>query len=347
MWWWILTVLAVASDEVGRRYSVLPLPTIDYTPETGLAGGVVVLATGHPFTDARQSVLELEGTLTTQRQRIFTTDLQLFLPSDRLLLSLSAAVMRFPEDFWGIGPDTAESDRERYTADRVELRLEPLWGLPRALFIGPSLQTQRVYNLSPSPGGLLDGGSIPGSDGGRSVGLGYAAVKEGRAHPVTPAAGEHYAAVRQQWYRPALGSDHRFSRLSMDGRAYLAAGPGVLALHGLALFHGGSPPFRMLALLGGDQITRGYYTGRYRDQHMLAAQVAYRQPLLWRLGVVAFLGAGAVTDQLSSLSLPAIKPTIGGGLRLRLDEEQGTNLRIDLAFGQDSSGMYFSFGEAF
>ena len=102
MWWWILALTAVASDEVERRYSVLPLPTIDYTPETGLAGGVVVLATGHPFTDARQSVLELEGTLTTQRQRILTTDLQLFFPSDRLLLSLSAAVMRFPEDFCGL-----------------------------------------------------------------------------------------------------------------------------------------------------------------------------------------------------------------------------------------------------
>lgn len=339
--------MAVASDEVQRRYSVLPLPTIDYTPETGLAGGVVVLATGHPFAEARQSVLELEGTLTTQRQRILTTDLQLFFPSDRLLLSLSAAVMRFPEDFWGIGPDTPESAREHYTADRVELRLEPLWGLPRALFIGPSLQIQRVYNLTPSPGGLLDGDSIPGSDGGRSVGLGYATVWEGRAQPVTPAAGEHYAALRQQWYRPALGSDHRFSRLSVDGRAYLSAGPGLIALQGIGLFHGGSPPFRMLALLGGDQINRGYYTGRYRDQHLLAAQVAYRQALFWRLGAVAFLGAGAVTDQLATLSLPAVKPSAGGGLRLRLDEEQGTNLRIDLAFGQQSSGLYFSFGEAF
>ncbi|MFT4976970.1 MAG: hypothetical protein ACI8S6_002875, partial [Myxococcota bacterium] len=261
VWFWALTAAAAMA---GERYTVLPLPTIDYTPETGLAGGIVVLATGHPFEEGRQSALEIEGTVTTRRQRVLTTDLQLFLPRDVGLLSISADIMRFPEDFWGVGPDTTEAARERYTADRIELLLEPMWRPWRSVFIGPSAQAQWVYSLEAEPGGLLDSGTVAGADGGRSVGLGGVVLWEGRQRPITPAAGERYLALRQQWYRPGLGSEHRFSRMLLDGRAYLTAGQSIVALQGLALLHGGSPPLRMMALAGGDQIMRGYYTGRYR-----------------------------------------------------------------------------------
>jgi len=343
LWLWLWSALAVADDT--RRYTILPLPTLDYAPETGLSGGGVVLVTGRPFDDARQSALEVEGTLTTQGQRILTTDLQLFLPDNRALLSAALDVMRFPENFWGTGSDAPASAVERYTADRVELALEPLYRPWASLFVGPSLRAQWVYNLTPEAGGLLDSGAVAGAAGGRSVGLGYAVVWEGRQRPVTPAAREQYLAVRQQWFRPGLGSDHRFHRVAVDGRLYLPAGPGLLALQAYAQLHGGAPPFRMLALLGGDTIMRGYYTGRYRDQHLVAAQAELRMPLFWRLGAVAFAGAGDVYAPGALLS--SLKPTAGGGLRLLLDEGEGTNLRIDAAGGQDAFGVYFSFGEAF
>lgn len=350
LWMLLGAALSVAAEEdegAARRYAVLPLPTLDYGPETGFGAGAVVLVTGRPFPDTRQSTLEVEGGLTTERQRILELDMQLFLPEDRALLTLSAEVLRYPEDFWGVGPDTPAAAEERYTADRIELQVEPLVRPVGDLFVGPSAQAQWVYGLEAAPGGLLASGEVPGSDGGRSVGLGYVALWEGRQRPVTPAPGERYLGLRQQWYRPALGSDHRFSRLSLDGRAYLPAGPGLVALQGLALLHGGAPPFRMMALLGGDQIMRGYYLGRYRDKHLLAAQAELRMPVWWRIGAVAFVSIGDVTDQLSALTVAALKPAAGGGLRIRLDDDEGTNLRLDAAAGRDAFGFYFSFGEAF
>ena len=344
---WLLAMLAVAtaSEEDDRRVSILPLPTINFAPETGLAIGAVALLSSRPFAGSRPTTLGLEGTLTTNRQRILQTELLLFGPEDRWFLASNAGVMRYPEDFWGIGPQTPDAAMERYDASRVEVDLSALRQVVAALYIGPSWRLQSVYNITPAADGLLASGTITGAEGGVSSGLGGAAVWEQRQRPLTPAAGERYASVRQLWFRPAIGSDFRFSRLELDGRAYLGVGRAVVAVQGLAQLHSGAPPFRMMALLGGDMITRGYYLGRYRDQHLLAAQAELRSPLFWRLGGVVFAGAGAVSEQLRTIT--TLQPTIGGGLRLRVDDEEGTNLRADVAVGRGSVGVYFSFGEAF
>lgn len=334
-------------EEPPRRFTILPLPTLDYGPETGFAGGAVVLVTARPFEGARQASLEVEGTLTARRQRLLETDLLLFTPGDRWRIASAVDLLRFPEDLWGVGPDTPASAAERYDAGRVEVDLETLYNAWSALYLGPSWRLQSVYDLTAEPGGLLDSGAVTGAEGGLSSGLGWAAVWETRARPVTPAAGERYLALRQRWFTPALGSDFRFSSHELDGRAYLGLGPTLLALQGLVQLSAGDPPFRMMALLGGDSITRGYYLGRYRDRHLVAAQAELRAPLFWRLGAVAFLGAGDVAPSLGALTLSSLKPTAGGGLRLRLDDEEGTNLRVDVAAGRDALGVYFSFGEAF
>jgi len=328
-------------------FSILPLPTLDYGPETGFAGGAVVLMTARPFEETRPSSLEIEGTLTSNQQRLLELDLLLFTPGDAWLIDSSVDLLRFPEDFWGIGGDTLASAAEGYDASRFEAELDVLYNAYEALYLGPSWRLQSVYNLAPEPGGLLDAGDITGSEGGLSSGLGYAALWETRARPLTPAGGERYLALKQQLFRPALGSDFRFSRAELDGRAYLDVGRALLALQGLARLHTGEPPFRMTSLLGGGDITRGYYLGRYRDRQLLAAQAELRAPLFWRLGAVAFLGVGDVADRLGDLTVAGLKPTAGGGLRVRVDDDEGTNLRIDVAVGRDALGFYFSFGEAF
>ncbi|MEL6343202.1 MAG: BamA/TamA family outer membrane protein [Myxococcota bacterium] len=331
-----------------RRFAILPLPTFDYTPETGFSGGAVVLVTGRPFVDARPASFGIEGALTTEGQRILETDLLLFTPSDRVVIDINVDVLRFPEDFWGVGPDTPASDRERLETDRIEVEADVLAQVWSSLYLGPIGRLQSVYNLTPAPGGILDAGDVVGAGGGLSAGLGAAAVWERRARPLTPAAGEQYVALRSLMFRPGLGSDFTFSRFEADARAYLQIGAQMmLALQGYAQLHTGAPPFRMLSLLGGEELMRGYYRGRYRDQHLVATQAELRAPLFWRLGAVAFVGVGDVAPRLADLSFASIKPTVGGGLRVRVDDTEQTNLRIDLAGGRDAFGVYFSFGEAF
>lgn len=43
----------------------------------------------------------------------------------------------------------------------------------------------------------------------------------------------------------------------------------------------------------------------------------------------------------------SFKPSYGFGFRYLLDRKEGINLRFDFGYGKNSSGFYFTAGEAF
>ena len=92
---------------------------------------------------------------------------------------------------------------------------------------------------------------------------------------------------------------------------------------------------------------RGYYSGRYRDNSYVAFQVEYRQFFWWRFGFVAFAGIGDVAEELTKINLHELKTTLGFGLRFIFNEEEKINLRMDVAFGKGTNGVYFGIEEAF
>jgi hypothetical protein len=343
--------LAVAADEP-RRFTILPLPTLDVTPETGLSVGAVALMNFRPFDSARPSQAEVELAVTLKRQAIVSAETDLFLPDDRVLLRFRGAWLRFPELYWGIGADTPASAEEGYDNRRFDLELDPLYRPVSHLFVGPSAAVYGMWGIVPDgEDALLDDVSTVGADGGWSVGAGGAVLWEGRDNRLNPEPGGSYAWLRALTFRPGLGSDFQFTRLELDTRAYPALGPVHFAVQGLARLHAGAPPFRQLALQGGDPMGRGLYTGRFRDQHLLGGQVEVRQFIAWRFGAVAFGGASAVAPTLSGFGSTLVRPSAGGGIRFRIDDQDDINLRIDVAWAGDGegggTGFYASFGEAF
>lgn len=84
-------------------------------------------------------------------------------------------------------------------------------------------------------------------------------------------------------------------------------------------------PFFDLCLLGLSSDLRGYQIGQYRDNRMLVGQAEYRRELFWRLGAVAFAGAGAVGSSFTSFG--NAEPGGGLGLRFVLAKRNHINLR--------------------
>jgi outer membrane translocation and assembly module TamA len=92
---------------------------------------------------------------------------------------------------------------------------------------------------------------------------------------------------------------------------------------------------------------RGFFEGRYRDENLLVLQAEYRVQLYERWGAAIFLSAGDVSDSLRSFNLGDFRLAGGLGLRYAYNVKERINLRLDVAVTEESSGVYFSVGEAF
>ena len=122
----------------------------------------------------------------------------------------------------------------------------------------------------------------------------------------------------------------------------------VIATRGLLIHTTGDPPFQQLAILGGQQLLRGYYEGRFRDRDLWALQAELRAGHWKRMGLVAFVGAGDVAHRFSELRLDEVQASYGLGLRWQLSASEGMQIRADLGFNDEGgSGFYLAFLEAF
>jgi outer membrane translocation and assembly module TamA len=92
---------------------------------------------------------------------------------------------------------------------------------------------------------------------------------------------------------------------------------------------------------------RGTYTGQFREKALLAFQAEYRIHVWRRIGAAAFAGLGDVAPSLQDIKLNRLKYSLGAGLRFKLDTREGTNLRLDFAWGKHSTGFYMTVQEAF
>jgi hypothetical protein len=124
-------------------------------------------------------------------------------------------------------------------------------------------------------------------------------------------------------------------------------GDHVIAARFYGETQGGLVPYYHLAMLGGDELLRGYYLGRWRDKNLAAIEAEYRFPLIWRFGGVVFGGLGEIARRVTDLGSEPVRWAVGGGLRFSLNSDEHLNLRLDAGFGPGTYGFYFTAKEAF
>jgi outer membrane protein assembly factor BamA len=191
--------------------------------------------------------------------------------------------------------------------------------------------------------------TIPGTMGGTSVGLGGVFAWDTRDHRFYPTAGI-LNEIRAVYYSKAWGSDFDYNKYEVDLRGYYSLESKHEHVLGLQLYGVSSSsgaPFYDVALLGSKTIMRGYYQGRYRDRLYLAGQGEYRTRLFWRIGFVAFIGAGEVIPEVKEFRFKHLLPNYGFGLRYQFDIAEKLDIRFDMGFGKHTSGVYFDVQQAF
>ena len=333
---------------VGRR-RIQPLPALGSAPETGLQFGATVLAVvDRPAMDhARPASLIATAIRSTKGQTRVSLEGEHWTRQNGRRVNALLAWQKFPLPFYGVGDSTAADDKEIFTPKGVEAiagvqqRVRGHWYATGGIrFVDQS--------ITPDSVGVLRERTLTGSDGGRLVELSIGALRDSRDNLFAPQRGT-FAQLTYTHNDDALGSPFQYDRVRIDARHYRTlTGTHVVAAQLLLLGVSGDTPFDQLALVGGGDIMRGYARGRYRDQRFAAAQVEYRSPIVHRLGLVAFAGAGTIGRSWDTLTDARLLPTFGGGVRLQIDPRQRTAVRVDFGRGRDnSSGLYIGFNQAF
>jgi outer membrane protein assembly factor BamA len=326
------------------------LPVIYYTPETKWAfggGGLYYFRVTRDQAVTRPSNISFIAVYTQRKQIDLEMNPDFYLRKG-LHIQTKFQYSDFPDQFYGIGNRTTEDLEEPFTSKFWKLSVEALKKVHGPLNVG----FQYFFDITKLPkvkkDGMLASGGIPGSAGGTVSGLGYFMTYDSRDSIFYPTRGSFHQFSAMAFGK-TLGSDFKFNRLFLELRKYVPFSYAhCLAFQTRFLFQTGDPPFWRMGLLGGSEIMRGYYLGRYRDKNMIALQAEYRWvPVLWRIGLVAFAGFGDVAATLGRFDLGRFKTTYGLGLRFVIDPKQRLHLRVDFGFGKGTSGVYFTAGEAF
>ena len=109
-----------------------------------------------------------------------------------------------------------------------------------------------------------------------------------------------------------MGGKRTYQNLTIGYFYYRSVGAkNVFAIRGSACMVTTAAPFYDLCLLGMSKDLRGYQAGQFRDNRMLVGRAEYRRDLFWRVGAVAFAGAGAVALRGPGLEVRILSRGVG------------------------------------
>ena len=335
-----------AVDSTKKNSGAAYFPIVYYTPETKLAFGGGTLYFSRSIKDERPSAFTATLVYTLNKQIVGEVTTGLFFQQEKYWHTGNFYYQQFPIQYYGIGNSTPDSAEEKFTIEVLRLNPSFLIRTWERLFVGPLIHYETWRLQKTEAGRSLSLGKIPGSTPTTVTGVGVLAYYDERDNLFAATSGRFYQAAFIASPK-FLGSTFTFTRLQVDAREYFPLGKEHI-ISAQALLHTttGTVPFRFLPKLGGQNILRGYFEGRYRDNHMAVVQSEYRSPFWYRFGFVLFGGVGDVADKFSRFSVGNLKTSFGAGLRFAFIPEEKIILRVDYGVGKNSDGVYVTFNEA-
>jgi hypothetical protein len=326
-------------------------PTLAYSPETRWEIGVSSLLVYSANQDLSNRLSEIKAFTfyTLENQYGIWLDHAIYSDKNKWFFFGRARYQSFPLLFYGIGPDSPAEHTARIDGNYTLFRERFLREIQPSLYFGLEVDFQRLGNVSYQDTAV--GFEIPalGGFGSTNTGIGLGLLYDNIHNAMNPREGfySEWAFMRYG----ALGGQFPMTSYIIDNRIYRPVQENtVFAAQVYAQFTQGDAPFNMLALMGGESLMRGYYLGRYRDKHLVAAQMEYRiLPFKFskRWGASVFAAAGQVFSEDNPFEAANFLPTGGLGVRYLIFPEKDIFTRIDVAYTREGSGVYFFIGEAF
>lgn len=341
-----------------RKASFMPVPVLGYAQETGFEFGLGALYSFYvDRKDTTNRSSNFSGTASYSTKKTYNVTLKgdAWTRGNRYHFIGDIRFKEMPFNFYGIGNQTSKSDEDRLVQRQIKMLFDAEKSFVRNAYTGVSLGFENYNFKDKIAGGIYSNSpTLNDRDGGSAVFVGLSQSYDTRNSNNYPTKG-FFGRITYQ-YAPDVYGGENFtgSQFKVNLRNFWSLGPKlVLGIQGL--YHtvqGKQTPFYLLPQLGNDEIMRGYYTGRYRDENLMAAQAELRYRFMNRFGIVAFAGAGKVFSD-GNFSLNDMKPNYGVGGRYFFDTAKGLSVRLDYGLGEKKSnekrqsGFYVSLAEAF
>ncbi|PSL43471.1 hypothetical protein CLV51_108161 [Chitinophaga niastensis] len=353
-----------------RRRSFFPLPVLGYSQEKGLEIGAAMLYSfytdnKHPNLATRNSTLNLIPAVTTEKQFKIDLKANIWTSGNTWHFKGNLRYQNYPLYFFGIGDTTHYDTRSLVSNIRYKVQLEGEKRITGHFYAGASVLYQHDTYSSSDNKGIYNTMPLVDKDGGYVTFLGLTGIFDNRDN-------ENY--TRHGWwlklnaaYAPSFLSKQPLFKVEAQGTHFIAfSRKSTLGFNGIFnSLQGNALPFYLLPEMGNDNIMRGYYTGRYRNQNYLAGQAEYRYLVdpkmhihIWfvdvkpKFALAAFAGSGTVFAN-HDFRFSGFKPSCGAGIRYFYDENAKLTIRIDYAVGEKRTGesrqkgLYLSLAEAF
>lgn len=343
------TASSVTKPKHRGEFAFAPIPMIN--PSIGNGGGAALLYArrlGPPGETSPPSTFAVGGFATGRGSWGLGLGTRLYLLNDRFRILAGGGGGEFNYNFFGVGTAGGQAG--------ISI---PLFQQSRGFLIEPKMQVWPHwyagprYHLITNHTGL---GShkydpsklpipLPPDLKFQTAALGLRVQRDTSNNTFYPTSGS-FLDLLTDFFAPAFGGDRSYQNMTLSFDKYLGVGlKNVFAVHGSLCTASEKTPFFDVCELGMSKDLRGYQIGQFRDYRMLVGQAEYRRELFWRLGAVAFAGAGAVGKTFGDMG--SAEPGGGIGVRFVMAKRNHINLRADFAWGDNSHATYVSLGEAF
>ncbi len=341
-----------------RKASFLPIPAFGYTQETGFEFGVGAIYSFYADkkdTTTRSSNFSGNTTYSTKKTYSLTLKGDAWSKGNIYHAIGEIRFKKMPFNFYGIGNNTNNISEDKLVQQQIKVLFDLEKTFIKHAYTGVSLGFENYqFEDKIADGIFASNQSILGKSGGSLIFTGLSQSYDTRNSNNYPTKG-FFGRVTYQYAPDFFGGDNfTGSQIKVNLRNFWKlSNKFVLGAQGL--YHtvqSNSTPFYLLPQMGNDEIMRGYYTGRYRDKHLLALQTELRYRYSNRFGAVLFAGTGTVWGN-TDFAVDTFKPNLGGGLRYFFDPAKGLAVRLDYGIGEKKtnekrqSGFYISLAEAF
>ena len=325
--------------------SLIALPILFYGEETSWGFGA---SAGYYFgkMGRKTSSLQANAIVTLNKQFSGTFSPDIYTKSGDYYYSGRIKFSHYPNKFFGIGRSTADSLEEEYTSRDFSALLQRQRVLFGRLMFGLQYNIAYYDIADYKENGLISMG-VCGSKAFLISGVGALVTYDTRDYRFWPSNGGLFK-LSAIVYSDVFGSDYNFTSLSVDIRKFVSIYEGmVLAMQVYGDFRWNDVPFQLMPMLGGADVLRGYYNGRFRDNMMLTAQAEFRFGIYRWVKGVAFTSVGDVAPKINEFEPDNPKFSYGLGLRARVNDAK-VHIRADIAFtNRRDPAIYLTAIEAF